>query len=159
MSNKREVFLILHNIRSAHNVGSIFRTAEAAGVFRVYLTGYTPAPVDRFGRERKDVAKSALGAEKMLPWESIKNLNSLIKKLRKGKFTIVAVEQSEKSSDYKKVKIKGKTAIIFGNEVTGLSQAVLKKCDTVAEIPMKGKKESLNVAVAAGVFLFRTLNV
>lgn len=159
MSNKKEVFLILHNIRSAHNVGSIFRTAEAAGASRIYLTGYTPAPVDRFGRDRKDIAKSALGAEKLLPWETRKNLNNLIEKLKKEKIAIIAVEQSKKSTDHKKIKMKGKTAVILGNEVTGLSGSVLKKCDIVAEIPMKGKKESLNVSVAAGVFLFRTLNI
>lgn len=157
--NKKEIYLILHNIRSAHNVGSIFRTAEAAGVSGIYLSGYTPGPVDRFGRDRKDIAKSALGAEKLLPWETRKNLNNLIDKLKKEKTAIIAVEQSKKSTDYKKIKMKGKTAVILGNEVTGLPGSVLKKCDIVAEIPMKGKKESLNVSVAAGVFLFRTLNV
>ncbi len=159
MSNKKKVFVILHDVRSAHNVGAIFRTAEAAGVSKIFLTGYTPAPTDRFGRERKDIAKSALGAEKMLPWESRRSLNSLVKNLKKEKFAIVAVEQSPKSVDYKKVKIKDKTAIIFGNEVKGLSSAVLKKCDIVAEIPMRGRKESLNVSVAAGIFLFRTLGI
>ncbi len=158
MSNKKEIFIILHNIRSVHNVGAIFRTAEAAGVSKIFLTGYTPAPIDRFGRWRKDIAKSALGAEKMLLWESRQNTASLLKNLKKEKFKIIAVEQSPKSVDYKKIRIKNKTAIIFGNEVTGLSPAVLRKCDVVAEIPMKGRKESLNVSVAAGIFLFRALD-
>ncbi len=159
MSNKKEIFVILHDIRSTHNVGAIFRTAEAAGISKIYLTGYTPAPVDRFGRERKDVAKTALGADKMIPWETRKNVNAVIKEFKEKKFTIIAVEQSPKSIDYKKVKIKNKTAIILGNEVFGLSANILKNCDIVAQIPMKGKKESLNVSVAAGVVIFRALNI
>ena len=157
--NKKEIYLILHNIRSVYNVGSIFRTADAAGISKIYLTGYTPAPIDRFGRERKDIAKTALGAEKTVPWEERKSLNSLINNLTNKKFTIIAVEQSEKSVDYKNIKIKNKTAIIFGNEVTGLPASVLKKCDIVAQIPMKGKKESLNVSVAAGIFIFRVMGI
>ncbi len=162
-----EVCLILHNVRSAHNVGAIFRTAEAAGVRQIYLTGYTPAPFDRFGSPRslgeagwvdKEIAKTALGAEKILDWQSFKNLTPLLKKLQANeakKLTLIALEQSEKSIDYRKVKIVGPTAIIVGNEVTGLSPAILKHCDLVAEIPMHGRKESLNVAVATGIFLFQ----
>lgn len=157
--NKKQTLVILHDIRSTHNVGAIFRTAEAAGISKIYLTGYTPAPIDRFGRERKDVAKTALGAEKIVLWEACKNINGLIKELKEKKFTIVAVEQSPKSVDYKKVKIKNKTAIILGNEVTGLPANVLKNCDIVAQIPMKGKKESLNVSVAAGIFIFRAMGI
>lgn len=157
--NKKEIYLILHNIRSAHNVGAIFRTAEAAGISKIYLTGYTPTPIDRFGRERKDIAKTALGAEKIVPWEARKNINRPIKELKKKKLTIIAVEQSPKSIDYKKVKIKNRTAIILGNEVTGLPANVLKNCDVAAQIPMKGKKESLNVSVAAGIFIFRAMGI
>ncbi len=159
MSNKKEIFVILHDIRSTYNVGAIFRTAEAAGISKIYLTGYTPSPVDRFGRERKDVAKTALGADKMVPWETRKNINGLIKELKEKKFTTIAVEQSPKSIDYKNVKIKNKTAIILGNEVSGLSANILKNCDIVAQIPMKGKKESLNVSVAAGIFIFRAMGI
>ena len=151
----KETILILHNIRSAQNVGAMFRTAEAAGISEIYITGYTPGPLDRFGKERKDVAKSALGAEKMLPWQEIKNLTTLIKNLKKNKFYIIAIEQSPKSVDYKRVKAKNKTAFIVGNEVTGLSPAILKKCDVVAEIKMLGKKESLNVSVALGIAIYR----
>lgn len=159
MSNKREVFLILHDIRSAHNVGAIFRTAETAGISKIYLTGYTPAPIDQFDRERKDVAKTALGAEKIVPWEAYKNIKRPIKELKEKKFMIIAAEQSPKSIDYKKVKIKNKTAIILGNEVTGLPANVLENCDIAAQIPMKGKKESLNVSVAAGIFIFRAMGI
>jgi tRNA G18 (ribose-2'-O)-methylase SpoU len=155
----KEIILILQDIRSVQNVGAMFRTAEAAGVDKIYIAGYTPAPLDRFGKERSDLAKSALGAEKMIKWEQAGNVNSLIKKLRQQGFFVVAIEQSKKSVDYKKVKAKMKTAFIVGNEVTGLSPAVLKNCDVVAEIPMKGKKESLNVSVAFGVAIFRILNI
>lgn len=159
------VYLVLHNIRSVHNVGSIFRTADAAGVAKIYLTGYTPAPVDRFGRVRKDFAKVSLGAEQTVFWESVQNISSLLSRLKKEKAFLVAVEQSPYSIHYKKVPRKQNTALLFGNEVHGLSPAILKKCDCVAEIPMRGTfarnrspndggKESLNIAVAAGIALF-----
>jgi len=154
ISQKKEICLALHNIRSTHNVGAIFRTAEAVGVACIYLCGYTPAPIDRFGRERGDIAKSALGAEKMVKWESVADIGELIKDLKKKKFQICAIEQSEKSIDYKKVKYGNKTLIILGNEVKGIEEDILNKCHKIVEIPMKGRKESLNVSVTAGIILF-----
>ena len=151
--------LILHNIRSTHNVGSIFRTADAAGISEIFLSGYTPRPVDAFGKERKDIAKTALGAEKSIPWSYAKTPNNFIKRLKEEGFSLVAVEQSPRSIDYKKIKIKYPVAILLGNEVKGLSPGLLKKCDQVAEISMKGKKESLNVSVAAGIAIFRILGI
>jgi len=148
---------IFYNIRSAYNVGSMFRTADAAGVTKIYLVGHTPAPLDRFGRFRKDIAKAALGAEKTIPWEYEKEILPLLTKLKKENCQIIAIEQSEKSLDYKKVKIKAECAFIVGNEVTGLPKEVLEVADVIAEIPMNGKKESLNVSVAFGVALFRML--
>jgi len=150
--------LILYNIRSAHNVGSIFRTADAAGIDEIYITGYTPTPTDRFGRAQKDIAKTALGAEKNISWFQYKSVNSAISRLKKEKFNIIAIEQSGESVDYKTVKTKNNNAFIVGNEVGGVSSAILKKCDIVAEIPMSGDKESLNVSVATGIALFRILN-
>ena len=155
----KSIVLIVHNVRSAHNVGSIFRTAETAGINEIYLTGYTPAPFDKFGRSRKDLAKVALGAEKIISWKKFAKISEAINKLKKEKFFIIAVEQAKNSLDYKKVKPKQKTAFVVGNEVRGLDKKILSKCDTIAEIPMKGKKESLNVAVSAGVALFRILNI
>lgn len=152
---KKKVILILDNIRSAYNVGSIFRTADAAGVTKIYITGITPAPVDRFNCVRKDIAKVALGAEQSVPWEYAVNTATLIRELKKeGCFTL-ALEQTKSSIDYTKVKLKAKNALILGNEVGGISQAVLRECDLACEIPMRGEKESLNVAVAAGIALFR----
>jgi len=157
MKNKGNFVVMLHNIRSAHNVGSIFRTAEAAGVSKIYLTGFTPMPRDRFGRMRQDIKKTALGAEKMVSWEYVSRIDTLFKRLRKEDFYIVGVEQSKQSIDYKAVRSKQKTALVFGNEVRGLSSAILNRCDIVAEIPMKGKKESLNVSVTVGIILFHIL--
>ena len=154
-----ETVLILPDIRSAHNVGAIFRTADAAGVGKIYLTGTSPTPVDRFKRPRADIAKAALGAELSMPWEYKSRIGPLILKLKKDGYAIVAVEQSENSADYKKVKLGPKTAFIFGNEVEGIPETVLSTCDVVAEIPMRGMKESLNVSVAAGIALFRMLGI
>ena len=151
---KKETVVILHNIRSVENVGSMFRTADAAGVQKIYLVGITPAPLDRFGRKRKDLAKSALGAEEFVAWEQVKNTTTLLAKLKKQGFQIIGVEQDKKSVDYRKVKIKNKNAIIMGAEVEGIPKNILKKCDIIAEIPMYGKKESLNVSVALGIILF-----
>ena len=147
--------LILHNIRSVENVGAMFRTADAAGISKIYLTGYTPAPLDRFGRKRGDMAKSALGAEEFVAWEQKKTILPLLAKLKKDNFQIIAIEQDKKSIDYKKVKLKNKNVFIAGPEVTGIPKNILDKCDVIAEIPMHGKKESLNVSVALGIALFR----
>src|SRR3989344_8816695 len=100
-----QIYLLLHNIRSTHNVGAIFRTADATGVSRIYISGYTPAPIDRFGRARRDISKASLGAEKTMEWEQVENVKDLIEKLKKEKVKIIAVEQDLKSIDYKKTKI------------------------------------------------------
>ena len=154
---KKDILLILCDVRSVHNVGSIFRTADCAGVKKIYVAGYTPAPVDRFGRKRKDFAKVSLGAEESVEWESVSNTAALIQKLKKEGVHIIAVEQDKNSVDYKKVKLTGPTAIVYGNEVGGVPQEILKLCDMIAEIPMQGAKESLNVSVSVGVTLFRFL--
>ena len=154
---KIDAVLILPDIRSTYNVGAIFRTADAVGISKIYLVGITPAPLDRFGKVRSDIAKSALGAEQTVPWEQCARITPLITRLKKAGYTIIAIEQSERAVDYKKVRLSGPTAFILGNEVTGISQSVLAKCDVIAEIPMHGMKESLNVSVATGIALFRML--
>lgn len=153
--------LILLDIRSNHNVGSLFRTADACGISKIYLVGITPAPLDKFGRVVKEIAKTALGAEQSVLYEKVATFKTLVKKLKKEGFKIIAIEQSKHSVDYKKVKIKKeeKVAFVLGREVEGMSQAELSVCDIVTEIPMKGEKESLNVSVAGGVALFRMLNI
>ncbi|MFA6077160.1 MAG: TrmH family RNA methyltransferase [Candidatus Paceibacterota bacterium] len=161
MKKNTENILILHDIRSVENVGAMFRTADAAGIDKIYLTGYTSAPLDRFGRKRKDLAKSALGAEEFVPWEQKKNVKSLLLQLKKNKFLIIGIEQDEKSVDYKTLRLRSGQGNVFivGSEVGGIPKNILKKCDIIAEIPMKGKKESLNVSVALGVAIFRICNL
>lgn len=149
--------VLLHNIRSAYNVGSIFRTGDAAGVSRIYLTGYTPRPVDQFGRTQKEITKTALGAERFIFWEHRVSPNVLIHRLREEGWCIVGVEQDARADDYRKATLPPKRVFVFGNEVRGLSKSIRDDCDTLIHIPMHGKKESLNVAVALGIVLFNEL--
>ena len=160
----REIVAVLYNIRSLHNVGSIFRTADAAGISKLYLVGITPSPTDRFGKIRPQISKVALGAEKTVPWEKVdikKEEEKLIKNLKKDGYKALALEQSKKSIPYYKLppthyKFK-KIALIIGNEVRGLPKKILKSADKIIEIPMRGNKESLNVSVAFGIAVFRLL--
>lgn len=159
---------ILHNIRSLHNVGSIFRTADAAGIEKIYLCGITPRPVDRFRKFRPQLMKVALGAEKCVSWEYARRAVDVIKELRAEGYKILAVEQDKKSVPYYRVKGHGsrrrrgyggqagvkKIALIFGNERVGIPPSILKLADKILEIPMRGKKESLNVSVAFGIVIF-----
>ncbi len=162
MKKKRpETVVVLDNIRSTHNVGSIFRTADALDISKIILCGTTPAPKDRFGREREDIAKVSLGAELNIDWEQFESTLRVVKKLKKEGYYLVAIEQDEKSIDYKKIKLGKykKIAFVVGTEVEGLPKNILKEVDVVAEIPMLGRKESLNVSVAFGVALFRLLGI
>ncbi|MEN9647474.1 MAG: hypothetical protein RLY57_278 [Candidatus Parcubacteria bacterium] len=158
-TDQHPVHLLLADMRSTHNVGSIFRTADAAGIQKIVLSGTTPTPLDRFNIPRTDVAKVALGAEKTIPWEYSEDTVSVIKKYKKEGFQIIALEQSDRSVDYKAVALIQPALIILGNEPKGIDQSILSYVDVIAEIPMKGEKESLNVSVAAGIFLFRVLNI
>src|SRR3989344_4208943 len=150
----REIAILLHNVRSAHNVGSIFRTADAAGVSKLYLSGYTPRPTDRFGRVHKEIAKTALGAQTYVAWERVASPAHLASKLKRTGWKIVGVEQDTLSRDYRRFRPKSNTLFVFGNEVHGLPHSLRTMCDALIEIPMHGKKESLNVSVAAGIVLF-----
>jgi len=148
--------VIFSDIRSVHNVGSMFRTADAAGISKIYLTGITAEPTDRFGKILPQFNKVALGAEKSVPWEKVKSASHLITALKKDGFTICAVEQASNSVPYTSARNvdMNKLALIMGNEVMGLSKHILKKSDIILEIPMRGKKESLNVSVAFGIVAF-----
>lgn len=150
------MILLLHNIRSVHNVGSIFRTADAAGVKRIILSGYSPTPLDRFCRERGDFAKVSLGAEKTVPWEYVETLEPILVQLEQEDYCILALEQAPNSTNLFDFKIPTTRplALLVGNEVEGVSPALLGQAEVILEIPMRGKKESLNVSVATGVALF-----
>ncbi|HBH71313.1 MAG: tRNA/rRNA methyltransferase (SpoU) [Parcubacteria group bacterium GW2011_GWC1_42_11] len=153
--------VVLDNLRSVYNVGSIFRTANAVGVCKIYLCGTTPTPVDKKGDRRKDFAKVALGAEDTVEWEYVENTLECVLKLKKENYFIVALEQDEKSVDYKNVNVddKERVAFVVGAEVVGVAKGVLAESDVVAEIPMLGTKESLNVTIAFGVAVYRVLGV
>lgn len=152
---KNDIRVIIHDIRSAHNVGAMFRTADAAGVSCMYISGYTPAPLDRFDRPVKEIAKTALGAELTIPWEYAKEPTGIIAKLKTEGFVVVGIEQDERAVDYKTYAPTPKTLLLVGSEVEGLSTELREMCDVLVEIPMHGDKESLNVSVAFGVALFR----
>jgi tRNA G18 (ribose-2'-O)-methylase SpoU len=149
------VILLLDNVRSVQNVASLFRIADCVGVEKIILGGITPAPVDRFQKPRKDFEKISLGAEKSVTWESVENIVPTIKKYKKDGFEIVALEQTKISISYTDFKITKPTLLILGAEVEGVSKEVLKQSDVSIEIPMVGKKESLNVAVSGAITLFK----
>ncbi len=150
----------LHNIRSVHNVGSIFRTADAAGIHHIYLSGYTPLPIDRFGRKRQDVRKISLGAEDSVSWSQLEHIPQDILDLKhKGAF-LVMVEQDPQSENYTDIAVPEDTSeliIAMGEEVKGIEPELLQLADVIAEIPMRGAKESLNVSVAFGIVAYQTI--
>ncbi len=150
--------VVLDNIRSVHNVGSIFRTADGLGIEKLYLCGTTPAPVDRFGRARNDLAKVALGAEKSVAWEYVSETADALRKLKEAGCMLIALEQDDRSQPLSGIKTKTPFALVVGNEVGGLGDEVLKLCDMIAEIPMQGKKESLNVSVAFGIGAYEIIH-
>lgn len=153
----KQLYLILHNIRSVHNTASIFRTADGAGVKKIFLTGYTPSPIDEFGKIRNDFKKISLGAEKTVKWEYVKNINKVIDYLKNRGVSIISLEQHPNAINYKKLKPKFPMTLIVGNEIRGIPQNILNKCDAIIEIPMRGKKESLNVSVATGIAIYEIL--
>jgi 23S rRNA (guanosine2251-2'-O)-methyltransferase len=151
--DKNQVFLILNNVRSCYNVGAVFRTADGAGVNKIFLCGYTPTP----DKDPK-ISKTALGAEKYIPWEKYKQTWRLLEKFKSEKTKIIALEQTEKSVNIFDYKISNEPiALIAGHERKGLSKKILEYVDEVIEIPMHGKKESLNVSVAVGIALYQLL--
>ncbi len=149
----KEIFVIAHNIRSLYNVGSIFRACDSFGVTKLYLTGYTGAPV---GKNADKIAKVALGAQEFVAWEQTQSLARLITKLRKAKVRIVALENNVryKITPLSKYKPNFPMALVLGEETKGHVKKILDKMDDIIEIPMQGQKESLNVSVACGVALY-----
>ena len=149
---------ILQNIRSLHNVGSIFRTADAIGLEKLHLSGFTPSPLDRFGEYRPQLTKVSLGAEKTVPWEKVSSATALIDRLKKDGHSIMAIEQDPSSIPYHRLKTTKqqtkKMALVVGHEIRGITPAVLKRADKILEIPMKGDKKSLNVTIAFGIVAY-----
>jgi tRNA G18 (ribose-2'-O)-methylase SpoU len=141
---------VLENIRSAYNVGSVFRTADAFLMEAIYITGYTCTP------PHKEIKKTALGAEDSVDWKHFTNATEAIKALKEKGYKVYAIEQAENSLMLQKLEFKAdeKIAVIFGNEVTGVEQETILQCDGCIEIPQLGMKHSLNIATAAGVVLW-----
>lgn len=151
-SRKRnEVYLILDNIRSMYNVGAIFRTADAARAKKLYLCGITATP------PRKEIEKTALKTINEMPWEHIENTIDIVQKMKDEGVQIIALEQTDKSADYRKFEFNKPVAIIIGHETIGVDDKVLEICDGVVEIPMYGIANSLNVSVAAGIILYHLI--
>lgn len=150
-------YVILENIRSAYNVGAIFRTADATGVTKIFIVGYSPTPTDRFGRVQPEISKTSLGASETVPWVYYENIAAALESLHSEDVSIVAVEQTKNSVTLKDFVIPDKVCYILGNEVDGVSKEALAAVDTIVELPMLGTKESLNVSVTAGVVLYHDL--
>src|SRR3989344_5790575 len=139
--------LLAHNIRSLWNVGSLFRTSDALGVELLYLSGYTATP------PKREISKTAIGAEAWIPWEHITDPAALIKKLKTDGWNIVALEISKDAIDLASFQSPDSVCLVVGHEVTGIPADLLALCDVTVRIPMHGNKESLNVSVAAGIAL------
>ena len=149
-SQKIPLVVVLDNIRSMHNVGSVFRTADAFLLESVYLCGYTPKPPHR------DIHKTALGATETVQWEHVATTVEAVHRLKEAGYTIYAVEQAADSVPLHSFSVSAdqKMAVIFGNEVSGVDEEVLVLCDGCIEIPQLGMKHSLNISVAAGIVLW-----
>lgn len=155
-----EIIVIAHNIRSTHNVGAIFRTSEGFGVSKIILSGYTPYPtltndsrLPHISRKLTDqIHKTALGAEEIVPFEyqEVPDTTSL----KRAGYRIVGLEQDDRSIMLQDYKAGDKIALLLGEEVKGITDAMRETCDDLIEIPMVGKKESFNVSVAAGIALY-----
>jgi tRNA G18 (ribose-2'-O)-methylase SpoU len=148
-AEKMPVVVILDNIRSLHNIGSVFRTADAFRIASVYLCGITACPPHR------EIHKTALGATESVEWKYFKSSKQAITHLKTNGYKIIAVEQTDQSKQLSDIAVNDiKTALIFGNEVAGVSEEVLQLCDAAIEIPQSGTKHSLNVSVCAGIVLW-----
>lgn len=153
-AEKNPLIVVLDNVRSSNNIGSIFRTSDAFLVEKICLCGICATPPDR------EIHKTALGAEDSLDWEYYKDIKEAILKLREERYTVIAIEQVEGSISLEKYQPEEgeKLAIIFGNEVKGVQQEVVYLCDKTIEIPQLGTKHSFNIAVSAGIVLWDLYN-
>jgi 23S rRNA (guanosine2251-2'-O)-methyltransferase len=167
MPTSTSLVIIAHNIRSAHNVGALLRTAEGLGVTKVYFTGYTPYP--RHDNDERlphlaekmtqQINKTALGAQNSLAWERIEDIQELLAALRKKGFQLAGLEQASNSVSLINFKPPAKLALLLGSEVTGVDNELLEKLDFCLEIPMRGEKESYNVVEAATMAMYQCLLV
>ena len=149
---RRDIVIIAHNIRSLWNIGAIFRSADAFSVKHIHLTGYTAAP------PRKEISKTALGAEISIPWSQGESPIDVIEKRKKDGYTIVSLELGEGSTPLVEYKTENPVCLILGHEILGVSKDLMELSDVTVHIPMLGTKNSLNVSVAAGIALYHVQN-
>ncbi|MEA2077597.1 MAG: RNA methyltransferase [Candidatus Marinimicrobia bacterium] len=148
---RREIYVIADNIRSLHNVGSLFRTSEAAGIEKLYLVGISGTP------PRKEISKTAIGAENNVPWEYHADIIPLLKYFKSENIPIIVLEHTNSSKDFQNVGYSFPLCLVVGNEVDGISEEVMDYADMAVEIPMFGMKQSLNVSVAYGIMLYELI--
>jgi len=148
------LIVMVDNVRSLYNVGSIFRTSDGAMIEKLILAGFTPHP------PRKEIEKTALGSTKSVPWEYTKHPAEIIQRLKERSYKICCLELTDKSIHYNEVKISEfPLCLVIGNEINGVSKEIIDLCDLAIEIPMYGIKQSLNVAVAYGIAVFELARV
>lgn len=146
-----ELIILLHDVRSLHNVGAVFRNADAFGIKKIMCSGVTPTP------PRPEISKTAIGAEKFVAWETVEEPMDMLKELKK-EYAIWGIEQMEDSQQLPEAALPDRpVCLVFGNEVTGINEILLPFIDTFVEIPQYGNKHSLNVSVATGVVLYSIL--
>lgn len=143
-----DIIVVLDNIRSLHNVGAIFRTCDGAGIKKIYLCGMTGIP------PRREITKTAIGAEETIDWEYRKSSVRLVNHLKKQGYNIVALEKTPKSRNFHKTKYPKPLCLVIGHEINGVKDGILKAADKIVHIPMRGHKESLNVATAFGIAIY-----
>ena len=148
----KDFVVICDGLRSLHNVGSVFRTADGAGIDKVYLCGITGMPDTQ--KHQRQISKVALGAQDYVKWEYVKQSWRLVEKLKKEGYQIVSLEQTSESISYTKFKPKFPLALIIGNEGKGVKKSLLSRSNKIIDIPMHGRKESLNVSVAFGIVAY-----
>ena len=157
-----DIVIIAHNIRSIHNIGSIFRTSEGFGVTKIYLTGYSPYPKvigdtrlpHIYEKMTAAIHKTALGAETMISYDHHEEVKNVLKDLKQQGYVIVGLEQDERSTTLRSYQPAQKIALLLGEEVAGLTDELRNACEVLLEIPMTGQKESFNVSVATGIALY-----
>lgn len=149
--DRRKIHVVADNIRSLHNVGSIFRTSEAAGIEKLYLAGITGTP------PRKEINKTAIGAENNVPWEYHSDIIPLLKYFKSENIPIVVLEHTDRSKNFQTCNYDFPLCLVIGNEVEGISEEVMDYADLAVEIPMFGMKQSLNVSVAYGIMLYELI--
>jgi 23S rRNA (guanosine2251-2'-O)-methyltransferase len=158
----KQIIVIAHNVRSTHNIGSMFRLADGLAIDKVYLTGYSPHPFSDDDNRLphlakkidKQINKTALGATQSVPWEAHENIMALIEELKRQDWTICSLEQTPQAQELNSFRPPKKVAIIVGSEIGGLPAEVIKACNASVEIPMFGVKESFNVSTALAMALY-----